>query len=122
VLARMADVTGARERMTSVMEAVLEVVAERGVLLGRLFQTRRAGGALEDARRRRQRFVEDYFVEMMVRDGGVPAARAAVAVPLWLAAVNGTIESWAGRGAPTHEVTDVFARMVAGSIDALRTP
>ncbi len=121
VLSRIVNISDAAERMRRIMDTVFEVVALRGPLLARLLQSRTRGGALEAARRERQRFQENYFTQMIEQDGGVPARHAAIAAAVWLAATNGALELVLSRHIPRREIVEVFTKMVVGGTRALRT-
>ncbi len=120
VLERSGSISDPAKRLREIMTATFEVMSKKGPLLGRLLQNRASGGALEAKRRERQRFVEDYFAQMMTKDAGVPAKQAAVAAALWQAAVNGAMELWVTRRVSTRELVEVFSKMVLGSVAALR--
>ncbi len=119
VLGRSAGINDPAARLREIMAATFDVMSRKGPLLGRLLQNRASGGALETKRRERQRFVEDYFAQMMVEEAGVPARQAAVAAAVWQAAVNGAMELWVTRRVSTRELIEVFTRMVMGSVAAL---
>lgn len=121
VLGRSAKVADPAQRMREIMAATFEVMQKKGPLLGRLLQSRASGGALEQKRRERQRFVETYFTQMMIKDAGVPPKQAAVAAALWQAAVNGAVELWAARRVSTHELVEILSKMILGSVAALRS-
>ena len=119
VLARMNGLRGTEVRFHAAMSAVHDVVREKALLLGRLFQTHRADGALSVARRNRQAFVRDFFARQMHDELGVPLPRARIAAGIWLAAVNGALMQAISDGESADELLQIFSRMAVSSVRAL---
>ena len=107
------------ERLRAIISAGLDVVADRGALIGALLQGKLDVGPLEQSRRTRQRSVEDYFVSLVRAEYGLSERVARSAVPILLSGYAGALDLWVRRRATRAEITAAFVRLAVGGLRAL---
>ena len=107
------------ERLRAIISAGLDVVADRGTLIGALLQGKLNDGPLEQSRRNRQRAVEDYFVSLVRAEYELSERVARSAVPILLSGYSGALDLWVRRRATRAEITAAFVRLAVGGLRAL---
>ncbi|WP_334145021.1 TetR/AcrR family transcriptional regulator [Rhabdothermincola sp.] len=116
---RTSGLSSFEDRIRAMLETYLDTVTERGNVLTILMQARLGGGAFEQRRRERNRYVEDYFAALIHEEFGVPAATALVASSVFLTGTLGLITAWLDRGLPRDEVTATFVELCSASLRGL---
>ncbi|MEJ5256060.1 MAG: TetR/AcrR family transcriptional regulator [Acidimicrobiales bacterium] len=116
---RTSGLSSFEDRIRAMLETYLDTVTERGNVLSILMQARLGGGTFERRRRERNRFVEDYFAELIHREFGVPTSTALVASSVFLTGTLGLITAWLDRGLPRDEVITTFVELCTCSLRTL---
>ncbi len=106
-------------RLHAILDAGLDVVADRGVLIGTLLQAKPHEGPLEEKRRARQDVVERYFMQMVIDEYGVTQRAARTAVAILLGGYSGALELWVHRRVTRTEIANAFVSMALGGLGAL---
>lgn len=118
---RTSGLSSFEDRIRAMLETYLDTVTERGNVLTILMQARLGGGTFEQRRRERNRFVEDYFADLIHDEFGVAPSTALIASSVFLTGTLGLITAWLDRGLPRDEVIATFVRLCSASLRTLAT-
>jgi AcrR family transcriptional regulator len=108
------------EQLRASFDASLDIVAERGRLIGALLAGSRGGGPLEHRRVARQRNVEVFYVEMITAEFGIDERTALAAVGILLGGFNGAIDLWSRQHAGRRRLTETYLGLATGGLAYLR--
>lgn len=114
-VARRAQATFA-DQLRASLDASLDIVAERGTLIGALLAGSRGGGPLEHRRQTRQRGVEAFYVEMITAEFTIDERTALAAVGILLGGFNGAIDLWARQRAGRRRLTETYVALATGGL------
>lgn len=119
VAERVTGATSFEEIVRGTLEAWLDVVDERGMLVGALLMEQ-VSGPLEVQRRQRLTTVQEFFARLVHAEFGLPLDVAGVAAGILLAGSLGVLDLWMHRTVDRDVLVDSFVRIATQTPLALR--
>lgn len=119
VVAAIVSVASLEERVRATVTATFDMVAERGVLLGRLLQRPVGDSPLADHQLRRDEVVERYFGDLFAMEFGLTEVVARSAATVLLAGASASIDLWVRRRMARGDVVELVVRLTMGGLGAL---
>lgn len=96
------------------LREVLDLVEERGYIVGALLRARHDHGLLPDETRARNRTFEAFFADFVSEVHGLPRKHAAIASAVLISGIDGLLDRWR-RGDDPAVLEDVYLAIVMGT-------
>ena len=109
------------DRLRAIIAAGLDVVADRGALIGALLRGKAPDGPLEHKRRARQGVVEQFFGDMVIAEYALDEHTAATAIGILLGGYGAALDLWVHGRATRAEITEAFVALAVGGLGTLRS-
>jgi len=106
-------------KIRGVVNVWVDIVAERGELLGMLQQSKLIEGPVEARRQTRQRTVDQFFADLIGTGFDLAPDDARLVAAVLVDGTQGAIRSWFLNGWSTEQITERYVRLSLGAIEAL---
>jgi len=110
------------DRLRAVVEVWLDLIVERGRLMGSLQRSKLIEGPIEQRRLSRQHDIDAFFASLILDQYEMSDDDALFAAGAMLASTEGALRLWLAQGWTRDEVCDRFMRFTIGAIEALAGP
>lgn len=105
--------------LRAIVMAWIELIVERGRLLGSLQQSKLIEGPVEQRRTGRQDRLDSFFARLITNTYDVDAEDAILVAATLVSGSQGAMRIWLGRGWTPEEAADRYVRLCLGAIRAL---
>ncbi len=105
--------------LRSIVRAWVDLIHERGVLLGSLQQSTRIEGPVEQRRADRQRRLDAFFADLITGAYDLPLDDAMLVAATLVSGSEGAMRIWLANGWSRDRIAERYVRLSLGAIEAL---
>jgi AcrR family transcriptional regulator len=115
----VAEAAGFEEGLRAIVGAWVDLIIERGRLLGSLQQSKIIEGPVEQRRMDRQDGIDKFFAHLITSEYDIDRDDAILVAATLVSGSEGAMRVWLTRGWSRTEIADRYVRLSLGAIQAL---
>lgn len=105
------------EKLRGILDVFLDTVAERGLSVGTLMQSKLLEGPVEERRRAREAQIVEFIAELIRSEYPMPRRTAITTAAVLLAGAQGLVGVWITQKWSRREVSEVFVQACTGAVE-----
>jgi len=119
IAAAVASSSRLEDRLRAIIDVWLDLIVERGALLGSLQRSKLIEGPVERRRLERQAVIDEYFAQLFLAEYDISHDDALLAAGVLLSGAEGALRLWIARRWSRRYLSEHLLRLSIGAVEAL---